>query len=302
MGSAVSLCPVTDFPAMPTRITALAVWCTCSLATLGRADVPYNPYADNEALSAPVAPDGTIRWGTFYKSATMQKTYERLWELGACRNTKKAITIPVQENKLIIDRLPQADFSGVVHSAAGPLAGGMVSFIDRGADPTHATPLVAQLHPAGVSQVRVVGRVPAHVVGTGMTVRIRATVDERGRIHEPVRAIDIVTPPADFVPDEVRPGHLDEIVGTVQQRRHDIVTLRLPTGKIRRLTLTLADDAEATVDAARLDLVAPGDIIEARGRLWSGDGAMGAGTVFASHVTVTKAAAAPGGQRAVAVQ
>ncbi|NBW85249.1 MAG: hypothetical protein EBR23_00060, partial [Planctomycetia bacterium] len=271
MGSAVSLCPVTDFPAMPTRITALAVWCTCSLATLGRADVPYNPYADNEALSAPVAPDGTIRWGTFYKSATMQKTYERLWELGACRNTKKAITIPVQENKLIIDRLPQADFSGVVHSAAGPLAGGMVSFIDRGADPTHATPLVAQLHPAGVSQVRVVGRVPAHVVGTGMTVRIRATVDERGRIHEPVRAIDIVTPPADFVPDEVRPGHLDEIVGTVQQRRHDIVTLRLPTGKIRRLTLTLADDAEATVDAARLDLVAPGDIIEARGRLWSGN-------------------------------
>lgn len=277
---------------MPVRHAALACCLTCLGLSIVHADEPYNPYADNEALSAPLAPDGTIRWGTFYKSAAMQKTYERLWELGACRNTNKAITIPVQENKLVVDRLPEADFSGVVRGAAGTLAGGMVAFGDRGTEAGQAAPLVAQLHPAGVSQVRVVGRVSAAVVAPGMTVRVRAMADERGRIAEPVHAIEIVTPPADFVPDDVRPGRLDEIVGTVQQRRGGVVTLRVPTGRIRRLTLTLADDAEARVDAARLDLVAPGDTIEVRGRLWSGDGALGAGTVFASHVTVTKAAAA----------
>lgn len=289
---------------MSARITALVACLACWASTLAHADAPYNPYADNEALTAPLAPDGTIRWGTFYKSAAMQKTYERLWELSACRNTNKAITIPVQENKLVVDRLPEADFSGIVRGAAGTLAGGMVAFVDRGSDPTHATPLVAQLHPAGVSQVRVVGRVPVAVVSTGMTVRVRANVDERGRIDEPVSALEIVTPPSDYIPDEVRPGHLDEIVGTVQQRRNNVVTLRVSTGRIRRLTLTLTDDAEATIDAARLDLVAPGDTIEARGRMWSGDGAMGAGTVFASHITVTKAAlpAAPRGPRTVAAQ
>ena len=289
---------------MPARITALAVCLALCAAALTRADEPYNPYADNEILSAPLAADGTIRWGTFYKSAAMQKTYERLWELGACRNTNKAITIPVQENKLVVDRLPESDFNGVVRGTAGTLAGGMVAFVDRGADPAHAAPLVAQLHPAGVSQVRVVGSVPVAVVGSGMTVRIRATADERGRIAEPVSALEIVTPPADFIPDDVRPGYLDEIVGTVQQRRNNVVTLRIPTGRIRRLTLTLAEDAEATIDASRLDLVAPGDTIEARGRLWSGDGAMGAGTVFASQITVTKAAVAavPRGPRTVAAQ
>lgn len=285
---------------MPVRATVLAVCLACCAAASVRADAPFNPYADNEALLAPLTPEGTIRWGTFYKSAALQKTYERLWELGACRNTNKAITIPVQENKLVIDRLPEADFNGVVRGTAGTLAGGMVAFVDRGADPAQATPFVAQLHPAGVSQVRVVGRVPVSVVGAGMTVRFRATVDQRGRIDEPVRAIEIVTPPAGYAPDEVRPGQFGEIVGTVLQQRHGVVTVRVAAGRLRRIILTLADDAEATVDAARLDLVAPGDTLEASGRLWSGDGSMGAGTIFASRITVTKAA--PRGPRTVAAQ
>jgi hypothetical protein len=71
---------------------------------------PYNPYADaNEALP-PVAADGTIHWGTFYKSAQVQQAYERLWNLGACRGSNRAITVPVAENKLVIDRLPEAEF------------------------------------------------------------------------------------------------------------------------------------------------------------------------------------------------
>jgi hypothetical protein len=42
------------------------------------------------------------------------------------------------------------------------------------------------------------------------------------------------------------------------------------------------------VDAAELDLIAPGDEVEITGRRWSGEGAMGAGTVFTSRIVVTK--------------
>jgi hypothetical protein len=62
------------------------------------------------------------------------------------------------------------------------------------------------------------------------------------------------------------------------------------------VTLAVTDDVAVTVDAPRLDLVAAGDRIEVRGRMWTGDGAQAGGTVFASDVIVTKASAesAPG--------
>jgi hypothetical protein len=49
------------------------------------------------------------------------------------------------------------------------------------------------------------------------------------------------------------------------------------------------------VDAAQIDLIAPGDEVEVTGRRWSGEGAMGAGTVFTSRIVVTKAPLQPKG-------
>jgi hypothetical protein len=82
----------------------------------------------------------------------------------------------------------------------------------------------------------------------------------------------------------------------VQAVRRDAVVLRVDAGEIRRVTLAVTDDVAVTVDAPRLDLVAAGDRIEVRGRMWTGDGAQAGGTVFASDVIVTKASAesAPG--------
>ena len=85
---------------------------------------PYDPYADSQERPAPVAADGTIQWGVFYKSAAVQSAYQRLWNLGACRGTNKVITEPVNRNKMIIDRLPEADFEGTVVAVTGDLAGG----------------------------------------------------------------------------------------------------------------------------------------------------------------------------------
>ena len=94
---------------------------------------PYDPYADSQEHPAPVAADGTIQWGVFYKSAEIQQAYQRLWNLGACRGTSRAITEPVQRNKLLIDRLPEADFKGTVVAVSGALAGGMIVFRDPAA-------------------------------------------------------------------------------------------------------------------------------------------------------------------------
>lgn len=247
----------------------------------------YNPYAAAPEVPPPVAADGTIQWGTFFKSAQLQHSYERLWNLGACRGTNKAITEPVENNKLLIDRLPEADFVGVVQAANGTRAGGVVAFTDKGAA-GHTPAFFAQLHPAGVSHLTVTGTVDRRDLQPGMVVLIRAAVDERGRGAAPLSSVTIITPPADFAPDAVRPGKTDAIVATIVSVRGATLVVRVDAGKLRRLTFALADDAVATVDGARLDLVAAGDSIEVKGRLWSGAGSAGAGTIFASHVTVTK--------------
>lgn len=248
---------------------------------------PYDPYADSQEAPAPLAADGTIQWGVFYKSAKIQASYQRLWNLGACRGTNRAITAPVNRNKLIIDRLPEADYEGTVVATAGSLAGGLIAFRDRAAV-GKAEPFVVQLHPAGVTRLRATGRSPATILRVGHVIRLVGEVDDKGRAAEPLETVDIVTPPADFIPDPVQPGKRGVIVGEVTRVQGDVLTLHVPAGRIRRLTLTLAGDAVAMIDAARLDLVAPGDAITLRGRLWTGEGSMAAGTIFASDVTLAK--------------
>lgn len=257
-------------------------------AAAGRALAqPYNPYADQHEVLAPVAPDGTIQWGTFFKSAQLQKAYERLWNLGACRGTNRAITEPVTANKLLIDRLPEAEFAGVVQGASGTLTGGVVAFLDE-AGGVQSAPLFAQLHPAGVSHVLVTGTISPGDLRPGMTVRLKTRVDARGKGGTPVDRITVVTLPPDARPEAVRPDTIENIVASVVTARRNVLVLRVDAGKIRRLTVPLAGDAVVTVDGACLELVTAGDEVTVKGRLWSGEGAAGAGTIFASHVTVTK--------------
>lgn len=271
---------------------ACVVICTAVADSAAGQLVPYNPYADTQESLPPVAADGTLHWGSFYKSAAMQQAYERLWSLGACRGTNRAITEPVSRNKLRIDDLPEASFSGVARAAAGTLRGGLVAFAEGGDAGDAAAVLVAQLHPAGVSNLRISGPASTACLKPGMTVRLLAEVDEKGRSTAPIRSLEIVSPPAGFIPDPVRPHSPVTVVGEIQRFGDAVVTLKVSSGKLRRLTLPLSPETTVTVaDATRLDLVAPGDAVEVTGRRWAGDGCMGAGTVFASKVTITKVAA-----------
>ena len=252
--------------------------------------VPYNPYADSQDSTPPVLPDGTIHWGTFFKSAAIQKAYERLWNLGACRNTNKAITIPVENNKLSIDSLPEDEFRGVVKAVTGTNAGGAVAFVEASRDGSVGAERVALLHPAGVSRVDVSGTAGVSLLAPGMVVRFQANVDSKGKGSVPIRVLHVATPSGEAKPSAVTPGVDEMIIGKVVQLKRGVLSVRVEAGKIRRLTLALADDAVVEVATSQIGLIRPGDTIDIKGRLWTGEGALGDGTVFADELSVTKKA------------
>jgi len=275
-----------------TLVIALSASVSCGYRAQAQPEA-YNPYSDTQEHPAPMAVDGTIQWGVFYKSASIQKSYERLWNLGACRGTNKAITVPVERNKFIIDNLPEGVFQGIVRGSIGSIAGGIVAFSAEDAFDQSSPVWVATLHPAGVSRLTVSGCIPATLLKPGMVIRVITTVDAHGKGETPIQAVDIVTPSVDFKPDEVLADRIGTIIGQVVQARGSLLVLQVNTGKIQRISLQISKDAVATLDASQLELVGSGDAIEVTGRLWSGEGAMGAGTIFASKVTVTKAEWSP---------
>ena len=72
--------------------------------------------------------------------------------------------------------------------------------------------------------------------------------------------------------------------------------MQVAAGRLRRLSIPLSAETSVTVvDSSRLDLVSPGDSLEVTGRRWTGDGCMGAATVFASRLVVKKPAPVPDG-------
>lgn len=264
-----------------------AAWLACTTRTCAQINA-YNPYADSQENLPPVAPDGTLRWGTFYKSAALQQAYERLWNLGACRGTNKAITVPVEMNKVAIDSLPEEDFRGIVVGATGTLRGGMIAFTQAAGPLDDGPTFVAALHPAGVSKLAVSGSLAVAALRPGLTVRFQARVDRRGLAADPLTNLEVITPPAGFKPVAVVADQPETIVGTVTRLHGGTLHVQVGAGKIRRVSIPIAADAVVRVDAGQLDLVAPGDIVALTGRVWRGEGCLGEGTVFASVVTVTK--------------
>lgn len=272
-------------------LAALAAAAT-SAAALGQG-AAYSPYADSRQM-APVAPDGTIRWGTFYKTPAIQQKYEYLWSIGACRGTAPDIVATVNANKLDVDALPETEFIGTVRGVAGGLAGGVVAFVEAGKGGKDDQPLVAQLHPAGVTRLAVSGRTSADILRPGLTIRFATTVDAKGYAHEPLAALDVISPPQPVRAVAVMAKEPGTVVGTVTQVKKGTLAVRVNAGRIRTLSIPLAADAVAMVDATIPELAVAGDTIKLKGRLWTGEGAMGAGTVFASDVSIHKAEPAAG--------
>lgn len=251
-------------------------------------------FAQGYSAPAPPAPpindDGTIHWGTFYKSAAIQKAYERLWNLGACRGTNKRITIPVENNKMSIDSLPEADFEGVVQASAGSIRGGLIAFFEASDSSSISQTRVVQLHPSGVSEIHVKGPSSIAILSPGMIVRLQAMLDKHGHGLDEIELVEIITPPSDLETPPVQLDQRVELIGRIISIQRQRIILQLPytTNGLRRVILNLSDNAVVRFDAAQVEYISSGDQISVTGRIWTGEGSMAHGTVFASHVHIIK--------------
>jgi hypothetical protein len=224
-----------------------------------------------------VAEDGTLHWPVFYKSAKMELSYERLWNLGACRGSNKRITIPVEQNRLSIDKMPEATITGkVTRVSTGAV-------LLKQAD-GKLTKLVT--HPEGVSRVSVSGDVPATMLKPGMIVRLVAKVDEHGVGTEPIEVLDVISIDAGFVPPEVKANTVQTITAKVVRLYGQQLQLRAGAGGLRRLSFQLGEQALAHVMTRDIGYASVGDTLTAKGHTYSGSAAEH--WVFASDVTVLK--------------
>ena len=241
---------------------------------------PYNPYAASQEEVLPaVAADGTLHWPAFFKSAKMELAYQRLWNLGACRGTNMRIQVPVEQNKMSIDKMPEGTITGEVTLVS---AGAVMLKQTDG----KLTRLVT--HPEGVSRVNVTGDVPATMLKPGMIVRFMAKVDEHGVGAEPIVVLDVISIEKAFTPAEVKADTLQTITAKVVSLKGERLQLKAGAGALRKLSFQLDENAKAHVMTREIEYTSVGDTVTAKGHIYSG--AEDEHWVFASDVTVLKGA------------
>jgi hypothetical protein len=243
---------------------------------------PYNPYAPVEELAPPVAADGKLNWPTFYKSAATRQKFQRYFAIGACVGTNKEINARLLNNRVDIDKLGEKTVSGCVVRRLG----GIVTIVD----PT-GTRFDLVTHPAGVSKVSVSGTMPVDRLRPGMTVRFVGQVDDRGMGSALLQSLTVVEPTANLRWPTVEAGRESGLTARVVRLTDDHLQVLVPVGKLRRLTFELGDETKVIVAADSLSLAAAGDVVRAKGHVYSGPGAPGGKQLlFASEIAVTIAA------------
>lgn len=236
-----------------------------------------NPYAQKN--EPPVSADGTLNWGTFYKSAALEARYQQLWQMGACRGTNPRIEGPVAQNKLDVNKLPEGSVAGQVVKVGG----GLLVIKDK-----DKREITVVLHPAGVTKVQLTGPMPASALKKGTTVRFEAKVDQHGRSEEPLVKLDVITPDKSAKPATIRPNLPAIVVGQVIDIHNKLLRVKVQSGAITRVVLPLEENAVANLEVSDISLSAAGDTVEAKGHLWEGDGSKNGPAVFASDVILKR--------------
>lgn len=260
------------------RSLAVMAWTVFAIPAFAQV-APYNPYAQDVQDFIPITPDGKINWPTFYKSIGMKNKFQYLFDIGACRGTGKGIVEGLEANKVDINKLDEKTIVG----KAMRVQNGSVIIVDASNQVA-----MAVTHPAGVSNVSVQGKMAVTDLRPGLIVRFEGRVDELGRSTEPADSLEVFTPAADFQPDGVESGRVQTIVGQVVSLRSGILKLQTNVGKLRRLTISVAEDCVVNVNTCELSLIAPGDDVTVTGHVYGGDGINTEMSIFANKVEVAK--------------
>jgi hypothetical protein len=253
--------------------------------------VPYDPYAPVVEDPRPVKEDGSLNWPTLFRSQQLQNKFQSYASLGSCTGTRKDVNNRLRDNRVDVNTLPEAEFRGRVMG----LLPGVVTLKD-----SDGKDVIVVTHPAGVSQVQVSGPMQVQALRPGMIVQFVSAVDEHGLGTRPVEALEVIVPDEKSQPTIVEPGREQTMVGTIHRLNGHQLIVRLDRGKLKRLTLTLADQIAVSASGKSLSLAAAGDEVVAKGHAYSGEGFGGKQVVFAGSVTVTKGV--PGAESATVAQ
>jgi len=243
----------------------------------------YNPYAPSQDDPLPVSKDGKLNWPAFFKSQALEDRFQAYFAMGSCVGTKQEINNMLRDNKVNVNFLPEQSVRGL---ATGCNAGAATIADARGAGTLLMT------HPAGVTKISVSGEMSPRELKPEMVVQFLGRVDHRGAGTDPIDAIEVITPGPNFKWLPVEAGRVQTITAMITKVQGPKLQVRVDAGKMHRLTFNVADKATVKVDGSSLSLVSPGDEISAAGRFYTGAGASGLQVVFASEITVTKAATA----------
>jgi hypothetical protein len=226
-----------------------------------------------------VSPDGKLNWPAFFKSVGTEAKFQSLFAQGICTGTRKVTTTMLQENKVVVNSLPEVSFTAL----AVKVQPGIVMAVNAQGE---SCALVT--HPAQVSRINVSGTMPPAGIAPGMIIRLQGKVDASGKGTEPVDALEIVDGNPDVTAIAVTPEKLQTIVGMVTRAKRNIFQLKMSSGKVRRLTFELAEKPIIAVDAKSLSAVLPGSEVKVKGHVYEGEGSLAKKTIFASDLEVTE--------------
>ena len=251
----------------------------CCASSLHAQQAAYDPYAKEPVILNPVAPDGTLIWPSFYKSANTKAKFDGLFACGTCRGTNPRINGIISSNKLSVNELSE----GTVLGYCVAVAPGTCTIRDITGQ---ITTLVT--HPMHATKISVVGPMNAHGLSEGLTVRFEAKVNEKNMGIDPLEALDVFTPNADTKIPPVQLNRLHTMIGTISRWEEKRQRVTISTDKTHRYVFTLAKHAKINVEASTMNLIFPGDEVSAKGKLYLGVGTGTQSTIFASHIEAKK--------------
>lgn len=236
----------------------------------------YNPYAP-VVEEPPIRADGKINWPAYFKAARMEEKYNSFFQSGSCVGTGKRVTGKLAANKVDVNSLPRI----TLQSQAVTTMHGVVAAVAQDGKPVDVF-----THPKGVSQVTVTGEIPASAVVAGLVVRFQGAVDSHAKGVEPIGALEVISNTPDLKPIEVKADHEQTILGRVEKHQRGQLVVNVGVGSLRKLTFSLPETTPVNVNGSTLDLVGPGDVLEAEGPVYSGEN--GDRSLFAEKLTVHK--------------
>jgi hypothetical protein len=242
----------------------------------------YNPYAkQTEEDLAPVRPDGKLNWPAFFKSKAMEDRFQVYFAQGSCTGTNMRIVNMLAANKVEVNDLPEESLLGL----AAKVNGGTFAMASK-----EGVPVTVVTHPAGVSKIRISGKMNPTELRPGMMVKFSGRVNDSGKGIKPIESLEVFTPDAKFKWQAVITDRQQTIAALITKAEGSLLQVQVNAGRVRKLTFQVKENPEIIVTGSTLNLISAGDEISTKGHVYvSGEGAGGAPVIFASEVIVKKA-------------